>query len=64
VGAEVTTPLWVTLGIFSFNAFVALNFPRVEPPLAGPPVSQTARVQARAALRQLEAPRAPRSRKR
>jgi cation transport ATPase len=27
VGAEVSTPLWVTLGIFSFNSFVALHPP-------------------------------------
>ena len=24
-GAEISTPLWVTLGIFSFNSFVALH---------------------------------------
>jgi hypothetical protein len=27
VGSEVTTPLWVTLGIFSFNSFVSLHQP-------------------------------------
>ncbi len=26
-GADVSTPLWVTLGIFSFNSFVALHHP-------------------------------------
>lgn len=26
-GAEVATPLWVTLGIFSFNSFVSLHRP-------------------------------------
>lgn len=33
-GAEISTPLWVTLGIFSFNSFVALHppfpFPKTE----------------------------------
>jgi hypothetical protein len=33
-GAEISTPLWVTLGIFSFNSFVALHpplpYPRTE----------------------------------
>ncbi len=27
VGVEVSTPLWVTLGIFSFNSFLALHHP-------------------------------------
>lgn len=27
IGAEVATPMWVTLGIFSFNSFVALHHP-------------------------------------
>ena len=27
VGAEVSTPLWVTLGLFSFNSFIALHQP-------------------------------------
>ena len=27
VGAEIATPLWVTLGIFSFNSFIALHPP-------------------------------------
>jgi hypothetical protein len=27
-GTEAATPLWVTLGIFSFNSFVALHRPR------------------------------------
>jgi cation transport ATPase len=31
-GAELSTPLWVTLGIFAFNSFVALH-----PPLAPHP---------------------------
>lgn len=31
-GAEASTPLWVTLGIFSFNSFVALHPPLPEPP--------------------------------
>lgn len=46
-GLEVATPLWVTLGIFSFNSFVALHHPppvRIsthtttvdEPPAAAP----------------------------
>jgi hypothetical protein len=30
VGAEVSTPLWVTLGIFSFNSFVQLHPPLPE----------------------------------
>jgi cation transport ATPase len=30
VGAEASTPLWVTLGIFSFNSFISLH-----PPLPG-----------------------------
>src|SRR5581483_6550986 len=27
VGAEMSTPMWVTLGIFSFNSFIALHPP-------------------------------------
>ncbi len=44
-GADVSTPLWVTLGIFSFNSFVALHRPttahldyhvtKVDPQAAG-----------------------------
>ena len=30
VGAEMSTPLWVTLGIFSFNSFIALHPPLPE----------------------------------
>ena len=29
-GAEVSTPLWVTLGIFAFNSFVALHSPAMQ----------------------------------
>ncbi len=29
IGAEVSTPLWVSLGIFSFNSFVSLHRPNV-----------------------------------
>ncbi len=29
VGVEVSTPLWVSLGIFSFNSFVSLHRPNV-----------------------------------
>jgi hypothetical protein len=36
MGAEVATPLWVTLAIFSFNSFVALH----RPEAAGVPVVQ------------------------
>lgn len=31
LGAELSTPLWVTLGIFSFNSFVALHPPLPHP---------------------------------
>jgi Heavy metal associated domain 2 len=31
VESEISTPLWVTLGIFSFNSFVALHPPLPEP---------------------------------
>lgn len=30
VGVEVSTPMWVTLGIFSFNSFIALHPPLPE----------------------------------
>lgn len=28
VGLEMATPLWVTLGIFSFNSFISLHYPK------------------------------------
>lgn len=37
LGAELSTPLWVTLGIFSFNSFVALHPPLQESHTAGAP---------------------------
>ena len=41
VGAEIATPLWVTLGIFSFNSFVSLHpalpYTRTEAPVPAPP---------------------------
>src|SRR5919109_2247035 len=36
-GTEAVTPLWVTLGIFAFNSFVALHHPR--PSTAGEPLA-------------------------
>ena len=63
VGAEVTTPLWVTLGIFSFNSFVALHAPRLRPARAEPPVSHAARVLAGAAPRRRKARPTVQSRK-
>ncbi len=38
VGAEVSTPLWVSLGIFSFNSFVSLHRPNVLHLPAPPPM--------------------------
>lgn len=37
LGAELSTPLWLTLGIFSFNSFVALHPPMQESHTAGAP---------------------------
>jgi len=37
MGAELSTPLWVTLGIFSFNSFVALHPPLQESHSPGAP---------------------------
>jgi copper chaperone CopZ len=44
-GAEIATPLWVTLGIFAFNSFVALHTPLPYPETAaeGTPRSVDAR---------------------
>jgi hypothetical protein len=62
VGAEVTTPLWVTLGIFSFNSFVALHAARHGSARAELPVRHATRAPAGAAPRQ-KARHAARSRK-
>lgn len=42
LGAELSTPLWVTLGIFSFNSFVALHPPLQESHTPGAPGVQHA----------------------
>ena len=42
IGLEASTPLWVTLGIFSFNSFLTLHAP--APNVAAPKVHTTAEV--------------------